>query len=72
MQFTTIPGGGGGVLPTNGLMVTCHFHDWIDYNGVVFLNRVTRMSRSYIFGEKTLATIGFFLHKKGRFAVKKM
>ena len=43
-------GGGGGVLPSNRLMGMCrwmgpHFHDWIDYNGVVFLigaNRVTR------------------------------
>ena len=46
-----IPGGGGGVLPSNRLMGMCHwmgshFLDWIDYNGVAFLigaNRVTRM-----------------------------
>ena len=46
--------GGGGVLSTNRLMRMCrwmgsHFHDWIDYSGVVFFNRVTRMG-SQIFG----------------------
>ena len=34
-------GGGGGLLPVNGLMGMCrwtwsHFYDWIDYNGVAF------------------------------------
>ena len=40
MQRGTIPGGGG-ALPSIRLMGMCrwmgsHFHDWIDYNGVVF------------------------------------
>ena len=47
----------GGVLPSNRLTVMCrwmgsHFHDCIDYNGVVFsigANRVTRMG-SHIYG----------------------
>ena len=35
-------GGGGGEHPSNQLMGMCHwmgshFHDWIDYNGAVFL-----------------------------------
>ena len=34
-------GGGGFLLPINGVMGMCrwmgwHSHDWIDYNGVVF------------------------------------
>ena len=45
------PGGGGGrggFLPTNRLMGMCswmgsHFHHWIDYYGVAFFIRVTRM-----------------------------
>ena len=48
------PGGGRGVLPNNRLMEMCgwmgsHFPDWVDYNGVVIFNRVTRMG-SLIFG----------------------
>ena len=43
-----------GVLPNNRLMGMCrwmgsHFHDWIDCDGVVVFNRVTRMG-SHIFG----------------------
>ena len=39
--------GVGGILPYKRLMgmgcwMGSHFHDWIDYNGVVF-DRVTRM-----------------------------
>ena len=35
-------GGGGGLLPDKRLMRMCrwmgsHFHDWIDYNGVAFV-----------------------------------
>ena len=35
-------GGGGGILPSNKLTGMCrgmefHFHDWIEYNGVLFL-----------------------------------
>ena len=46
-------GGGGGVLPSSRVMGMCrwmgsHFHDWIDYYGVAFFVRVTRM-RSFIF-----------------------
>ena len=38
-NLTTVPG--GGVLPYKRLMGMCrwmgsHFHDWIDYSGVVF------------------------------------
>ena len=52
-----IPGGGGGTLPSNGLLGMCrwmgsHFHDSTDYNGVAFssiFNRVTRMG-SHFFG----------------------
>ena len=45
---------GGGVLPYNRLMGICcwmgsHFHYWIDYNGVAYFNRVTRIG-SHIFG----------------------
>ena len=48
------PGGGRGMLPNNRLMEMCdwmgsHFPDWVDYNGVVIFNRVTRMG-SLIFG----------------------
>ena len=44
---------GGGVLPSSRVMGMCrwmgsHFHDWIDYYGVAFFVRVTRM-RSFIF-----------------------
>ena len=50
-------GGGGGALPSNGLLEMCrwmgsHFHDLTDYNGVAFssiFNRVTRMG-SHFFG----------------------
>ena len=36
-----LEGGGGMVLPSNGLMGMCsqmasHFHGWVDYNGVAF------------------------------------
>ena len=36
------PRGGGGVLPSKRLLGMCrwmgsHFHNWIDYNGVTFL-----------------------------------
>ena len=46
--------GGRGMLPNNRLMEMCdwmgsHFPDWVDYNGVVIFNRVTRMG-SLIFG----------------------
>ena len=48
------PGERRGVLPNNRLMEMCrwigsHFSDWVDYNGVVIFNRVTRMG-SHIFG----------------------
>lgn len=38
----------GGLLPINRLISMCHwmgsnFHDWIDYNGVVFSIEITRM-----------------------------
>ena len=41
---------GGGVLPSNRLMGMCrwmgsHFHDWIDYNGVAFSIRASRVTR---------------------------
>ena len=45
---------GGGVLPTSSrVMGRCrwmgsHFHDWIDYYGVTFFRRDTRMG-SHIF-----------------------
>ena len=49
--------GGGGALPSNGLLGICrwmgsHFHDSTDFHGVAFsniFNRVTRMG-SHIFG----------------------
>ena len=48
------PPGGGGALPYKRLMGMCrwmgsHFHDWIEYNGVVFSIGFTRMG-SHIFG----------------------
>ena len=56
MKVTPLQGGGGGggaVPPHKRLMGICcwmgsHFHRWIDYNGVTYFNRVTRMGL-YIF-----------------------
>ena len=44
--------GGGGVLPSNGLMgmrhwMRSHFHDWIDYNGVVFSTQLLDWGRTF-------------------------
>ena len=46
------PRGGGGALPSKRLMGMCrwmrsHFHDWIDYNGVVF--SIDSLQRGRIF-----------------------
>ena len=54
---------GGGVLPSSRVMGMCrwvgsHFHDWIDYYGVAFFVRVTRM-RSFIF---RIFGVGKFRH----------
>ena len=43
---------GGGVLPYKGLMGMCrwmgsHFHDWIDYNGVTFLEELLEWGRTF-------------------------
>ena len=50
-QLHTYPGGGG-VLPYKGLMGMCrwmgsHFHDWIDYNGVTFLEELLEWGRTF-------------------------
>ena len=42
----------GGVLPYKGLMGMCrwmgsHFHDWIDYNGVTFLEELLEWGRTF-------------------------
>ena len=43
----------GGVLPYNRLMGMCrwmgsHFHDWIDYNGVVFSIELLEWGRRFL------------------------
>ena len=43
---------GGGVLPYKRLMGMCswmgsHFHDWIDYNGVVFSIELLEWGRTF-------------------------
>ena len=57
LALAIIRGGGGGILPINGLMGMCrwmgsHFHDWTDYNGVAFSTRVpdkvTRMGSQFV------------------------
>ena len=51
--------GAGRVLPYKGLMGMCrwmglHFHDWIDYNGVVFSIDVLEWGRTFSdFGGKS-------------------
>ena len=59
-------GGGGGVLPSHGLMGMCrwmgwHFHDWIDYSGVAFSVELLEWDRTFsgfwrvrIFREETV------------------
>ena len=68
------------LLPTDRLMgmyrwMGSHFHDWIDYNKIVFLNGITRM-RSHIFWtlgvRKFWQLKGFFAYKKGKICGKKI
>ena len=45
-------GGGRGVLPYKRLMGMCrwmgsHFHEWIDYNGVVFSRELLEWARAF-------------------------
>ena len=55
-----------GALPSKRLLEMCrwmgsHFHNWVDYNGVIF-SRVTRME-SHIFG--IIFWIRKFWYKQG-------
>ena len=59
---------GGGVLPYKRLMEICcwmgsHFHYWIDYYGVAYFNRVTRIG-SYIFGFFRVRQFFIFMVRK--------
>ena len=43
---------GGGVLPSKRLLGMCrwmgsHFHNWIDYNGVTFLEELLEWGRTF-------------------------
>ena len=58
--------GGGGALPSNRLMGMCrwmgsHFHDWIDYNGVVFSTELLGWGRIFsgFWGKNILASSKF-------------
>ena len=63
--FETVISGGEGVLPYKRLMRMCrwigsHFHDWIDYSGVVFLIELlvkNGVAHFRIFGGKTVLHI---------------
>ena len=56
-------GGGAGVLPYKRPMEMCrwmgsHFHDWIDYNGVVFSIELLEWGRTFSdFWDKTVLLI---------------
>ena len=68
-------GGGGVVLPYKGKMGMCrwlgsHFHDWIDYNGVVFLIELLEWGRT-ISGFRDKEILVSMDLKIGRSAVKK-
>ena len=58
-------GGGGGLLPYKGLMGICrsmgsYFHDWIDYNGVVFSKELLEWGHTFsdFWGKKDLHICG--------------
>ena len=52
-SWVALPGWeGGGVLPYKRLMGMCrwmgsHFHDWVDYNGVAFLEELLEWGRTF-------------------------
>ena len=50
-----------------------YFHDWTDYNGVVFSIDLLEWGRTFsgFWGEKILATVGIFCVKHGRICGKK-
>ena len=59
---------GGGALPSNRLMGMCrwmgsHFHDWIDYNGVVFSIELLEWGRIFSgFGVKNIQASREFVY----------
>ena len=63
---------GGGVLPYKRLIGMCrwmgsHFHDWIDYNGVTFLEELLEWGRTFLgfMGKENSGKQGF-KHRKIR------
>ena len=74
VQYTPIPMNRG-VLPSKRLLGMCswmgsHFHNWVDYNGVIFLVELLEWGRTLqdFWYKKDLVSRDL---KIGRFAVKK-